>query len=106
YKSNVEEVLITGSGDFKLTGLRTLNEVQKLEIILDSDIEMTGILQGYYSSTAANPALDNNDVTITINSGRTVTFTNSGVLHGSNTKITNANFGNYTYNINGTLDMS
>ena len=54
----------------------------------------------------AAPQNDDN-ITITINEGKTVTIGSAGFLQvgGSPTTNTVGEFGTYTYNINGTLDM-
>ncbi len=69
---------------------------------INANLILGGSLQGWYGSgSATNYA--GNDVVINIGNGYTV---KANVLHSAQTTNTAASFGRYTYNVNGTLDLS
>ncbi|MEP6676873.1 MAG: T9SS type A sorting domain-containing protein [Ferruginibacter sp.] len=98
-------VTITGSGATNVARLRVVgNNPYTTTITIDQN--MTFTQSANYALTACyNPsATDNN--TITINAGKTVTLSNaSGYFH-NNSVGSGTGFGTYTYNINGTLDLT
>jgi len=106
-------VVITGTGTYYL-GLVRGNQVNtKLELVIDADVNLYTGLSGFYTTTVASLGNTANqfddDVTITIRAGRTVTAGSSATyLHcpsGTSTILVEK-FGNYTYNINGTMTLA
>lgn len=98
---------IKGSGIFKISHLRARGgNLKPLSVIIDQDVEIS---QG---NTAANFTAFTGDVnnktsdnyTFTINQGKTVKIVGNTPFHMGTTTSTAA-AGNYTYNINGTLDL-
>ncbi len=101
-----------GTGKYYLVNLTVNNIAVVTEVMIDADLNLTGYIRGNYSNstTGVNTAgQDDDSITITINTGRTVTLgsaTTSYLQEGSTpTTNTITNFGKYIYNINGTLDM-
>ncbi|MCS3799607.1 pectinesterase family protein [Niastella sp. OAS944] len=96
------EYNITGSGLFNFSGIRALTGVKNITLNINADVTLNGNLQAWYGSASATNYGDNN-VIINVGKGYTV---KANVLHSSSTTNTAASFGKYTYNINGTLDLS
>ncbi|MCU7547965.1 pectinesterase family protein [Chitinophagaceae bacterium LB-8] len=100
-------VLWTGSGVSKITRLRPLPaNPNALKVIFDQDVSLSynsGSFTAYYNNSSNTV---NENVTLTINPGKTVKLTHpSGSFSPTGTSTANPG-GNYTYNINGTLDLS
>lgn len=93
---------IIGNGLFNFSGIRALVGVKNITLNINADLTLNGNLQAWYGSASATDYGGNN-VIFNIGKGYTV---KANVLHGSSTTNTAASFGKYTYNINGTLDMS
>lgn len=93
---------IVGNGIYNFNTLRTLTAVQRLVVNINANLALSGTLQGWYGSGSATN-YGSNDVIINIDSGYTV---KANVLHSAQTTNTAASFGRYTYNVNGTLDLS
>ena len=97
---------ITGTGTCYIGRTRILYGNSN-PVVYTIDQNMTLNYTGGYSisayySNAANSTADN--YTLTINAGKVVTATGaSGVFHATSSATANPG-GNYTYNINGTLD--
>ena len=110
YKAN-GKIVVTGTGSYLLGAFLVNAMAETLEIEVDANLTLANSMRAYYSLTSGQTAgQDDDNVTITINAGKTVTMTglssNASYLHNNNTStISAANFGNYTYTINGTLDM-
>lgn len=96
------EYNITGNGIYNFGTIRPLTAVQNLTVNMNANVTLSGNLQAWYGSGSATNYGTNN-VTINVGKGYTVI---ANVLHSSNTTNTAASFGKYTYNINGTLDLS
>ncbi len=100
-------VLWTGSGVSKITRLRPLPaNTNALNVVFDQDVSLSYNLSGFtaYYNTATNTISEN--VTYTINKGKTIRLTNPTASF-SPTGSTTANpGGSYKYNIEGTLDLS
>lgn len=96
---------ITGTGSSSVARIRfntsSSTVAQTSTLVIDQDLNITSSGITAYYNNASNTNAEN--CTITINAGKTVTM--SGALHSSSATISNAG-GSYTYNINGTLDMS
>ncbi|GEM_PF-1948596 len=95
------------TGVFKVGLFRVNGVAQNLEVIIDADLDMSQYLAALYttSSSTNNSASQGDDnVTITLKEGRTINPTY--IHHNSGSEIATDFYGNYTYNINGTLDMS
>jgi hypothetical protein len=81
------------------------------DVIIDANLNIAGAFRGNFSTSTTLPwsgAPQNDDnVSITINEGKTVTIGSAGFLQAGSTPTTNTvgEFGTYTFNINGTLDM-
>jgi hypothetical protein len=104
-------VTIAGTGAYYLVNFNVNNIAQTLEVVIDANLAISSYMRAMYSTatsgTAANGQNDDN-ITITINPGRTVTISGSSsylMVGSSPTTNTIVEFGNYTFNINGTLDM-
>ena len=103
---------LSGTGSTKVNRLRAYYGLIGTNVVIDQDVTFTnssstggsGVgLSAYYNS--ATGTIAGEDVTVTINAGRTATFINGAVVHFAS--LTTANTaGNYTYNINGTADLS
>jgi pectin methylesterase-like acyl-CoA thioesterase len=96
------EYNIIGNGLFNFSGIRALVGVKNITLNINADLTLSGNLQAWYGSSSATDYGGNN-VIFNIGKGYTV---KANVLHSSSTTNTAASFGKYTYNINGTLDLS
>ncbi|HEX6428883.1 MAG TPA: MBG domain-containing protein, partial [Niastella sp.] len=96
------EYNMLGKGVYNFGTIRPLTAVQNLTVNINANITLSGNLQAWYGSGSATNYGGNN-VIVNIGKGYTV---KANVLHASSTTNTAASFGNYTYNINGTLDLS
>ncbi len=98
-----------GAGKYYFVNLTVNNIAVVTEVVIDADLNLSGYMRGNYSNSTSGvntAGQDDDSITITINTGRTVTMGNSSVLQeGSVTTNTITNFGKYIYDINGTLDM-
>lgn len=92
---------IAGNGIYNFGTLRPLTAVQNLTININADLTLNGNLQAWYGSASA-PNYAGNNVIININKGITV---KASALNSTSSTNTAASFGNYTYNVNGTLDL-
>lgn len=100
-------VLWTGSGVSKITRLRPLPaNTNALSVVFDQDVSLSYNLSGFtaYYNTATNATAEN--VTYTINKGKTIKLTNPSASFSPTGSTTTNPGGRYTYNIEGTLDMS
>jgi len=110
YRDN-GKVYITGTGTSYLNTFTVNAIAQTLEVVIDNNLNLAGYMRANYSTATTLPwitAPQNDDnITITIKEGRTVTMGSSGYLQNGSSPTTNTigEFGNYTFNINGTLDM-
>ena len=93
---------IKGSGVYSFANLTCMEQVKTCAINIGSNLTLTGSLQGWYNSSGASLNYDDT-VTTTINAGVTVIASS---LHASAGSMKYKTAGVYTYNINGTLDMS
>ena len=98
-------VTFGGSGTTQVNRLRAYYGVTST-VTFDHNVSVNyrnaGAWTAYYNNSSSS-ATDN--VTFTINAGKTVKLTDSASFH-SNSAATANPGGSYTYNINGTLDMS
>jgi len=100
-------VLWTGSGVSKITRLRPLPaNPNALSVVFDQDVSLSYNLSGFtaYYNTASNSTGEN--VTYTINKGKTIRLTNPAASFSPTGSTTTNPGGSYTYNIEGTLDLS
>lgn len=110
YRDN-DTVRLMGSSRYNVNNFNVNSIAQTLVVELDADFNINGFLRAFYSTSTTTPwtaAPQNDDnITLTIKPGRTVTLGSSSYLHVGSSPTTNAftEYGNYTYNINGTLDM-
>jgi pectin methylesterase-like acyl-CoA thioesterase len=93
---------IRGGGTYKFTNLTCMEQVKTCAINIAADLNLAGALQGWYNNSAATL---NNDDSITVNILPGVTVT-AASLHASTTSMNYKSAGIYTYNIDGTLDLS
>ncbi|HMP91799.1 MAG TPA: autotransporter-associated beta strand repeat-containing protein, partial [Phnomibacter sp.] len=111
---NIE--IFAANGTVNISGTNRLNVAnfnvnplaEVLEVVIDVDMNLSGYMRSYYSTTpSGTPSQDDDEVTITISQGKTVTIGSSGYLQVGSSPTTNTmeQFGRYTYNIAGTLDM-
>ncbi len=96
------EYNLVGTGLYNFTGIRALTGVKNITLNINADVILSGNLQAWYGSASATDYGGNN---VIINVGRGYTV-KANVLHSSSTTNNAASFGKYTYNINGTLDLS
>lgn len=96
------EYNVIGNGLYNFNGIRALVGVKNITLNINANVTLNGNLQAWYGSTSATDYGGNN-VIINIGKGYTV---KANVLHSSSITNTAASFGKYTYNINGTLDLS
>lgn len=105
------KIFITGTGTCYLNTFTVNGIAQTLEVVIDNNLNLTSYLRANYSTATTLPwttgSQNDDNITITINTGKTVTLGSSGYLQAGSSPTTNtiAEFGNYTFNINGTLDM-
>lgn len=107
FTTNCASVLITGSGATKITRLRPLYpNANPLAVTFDQDVSISYNSGGFtaYYNNAANTTSEN--FTYTINAGKTVKLTNPAGSFNATPNPTPNPGGKYTYNINGTLDLS
>ncbi|MFT3980845.1 MAG: autotransporter-associated beta strand repeat-containing protein [Ferruginibacter sp.] len=110
YRDN-DTVRLTGASRYNVNNFNVNSIAQTLVVEMDADFNINGFLRAFYSTATTTPwtgASQNDDnVTLTIQPGKTVTLGSSSYLHVGSTPTTNTitEYGNYTYSINGTLDM-
>ncbi|MFL5746889.1 MAG: autotransporter-associated beta strand repeat-containing protein [Niastella sp.] len=110
YRDN-GKVYITGTGASYLNTFTVNSIAQTMEVVIDNNLNLASYMRANYSTATTLPwttAPQNDDnITITIREGKTVTIGSSGYLQNGSSPTTNTigEFGNYTFNINGTLDM-
>lgn len=107
FTANCASVLITGSGTTKITRLRPLYpNPNALTVTFDQDVNISYNSGGFtaYYNNAANTTSE--IVTYIINEGKTVKLTNPAGSFNATPNPTPNPGGKYTYNINGTLDLS
>lgn len=104
-------VYLTGTSTYYLNTFTVNAMAQKMEVVIDANLNISGYMRPNYSTATTLPwttdPQNDDDISITINEGKTVTMGSSAYLMASSSPTTNTigEFGNYTFNINGTLDM-
>ncbi|MFC4231138.1 T9SS type A sorting domain-containing protein [Parasediminibacterium paludis] len=94
---------LTGTGVTQINRIRIAGGQPNINVVIDQNVTLTQSAN-YALTTLYNPTVVDNNV-ITINAGKTVTLSaGTGYFHNGANSTTAA--GNYTYNINGTLDLS
>jgi hypothetical protein len=99
-------VLWTGTGTSKITRIRPLQaNPNHLGVTFDHDLSLSFSSPGFtaYYNSATNTIGEN--VTYTINAGKTIKLTHPSASFSPTGTTTTNPAGNYTYNINGTLDL-
>ena len=105
--TNAQNITITGSGSFDILRIRTPGGNGSaaggvMNLLIDANINLYQA-SNYALTAVYNPTLTDN-YSITINAGKTVKLMDvAGYFHNSASSST---YGNYTYNIKGTLDLS
>lgn len=105
FPTQCKQLTYTGNGvaniyRFRINSGNTNNPVS---FIIDGNMNFTGPFTAYYNNTS-NATTD--DYSVTINAGKTVAFiAAAGSFHNTSPSNTNPG-GKYTYNIDGTLDLS
>ena len=109
--TNAANVFITGSGSIDLLRMRMPGGLAGnaanggvLNMVIDANINLYQN-NNYALSAVYNPASSDN-YSMTINPGKTVRLMDTSGYWHNNQYGTNLVFGNYTYNILGTLDLS
>lgn len=107
--SNCQNVTFTGTGSTIVQRLRVPGGIASMaggvvNITIDQDITFT-IANNYAASLVYNPQASDN-YTLTLNTGKTITIADPGGYFNNNSIGSGGGWGNYTYNINGTLDLS
>jgi hypothetical protein len=101
-------VTLTGTGTYTIGRIRLPGNLvgsgnNTLNFTIDQNVTLTQ--SANYALTAVYNSNVSDNYTLTINAGKTVTLlAGSGYFHNGTTSATTG--GNYTYNINGTLDLS
>ncbi|HEY0042764.1 MAG TPA: T9SS type A sorting domain-containing protein, partial [Flavisolibacter sp.] len=103
-------IYITGTNTYYLNTFSVHGMAQNLEVVIDANLNLSSFLRAFSTTSPSDNSQNDDNVTVTINEGKTVSMGSNGYLHiqsSGSTNITNtiSSFGNYTYNINGTLDM-
>ncbi len=102
---------LTGSGTTIVNRLRAYYGLVGTTIVLDMPVTFTNQsaslgsavgLTGYYSSSTGSTTGEN--ITVTINPGKTISFVNYATLHYASKYYANVG-GAYTYNVNGIANM-
>jgi pectin methylesterase-like acyl-CoA thioesterase len=97
----------TGAGTTQISRIRPLPaNPNALSVVFEQDIKLvynSGAFTAYYNSSS-NSSSEN--VTYTINPGKTIALTNPSGSFSPEGSTTSNPGGNYTYNINGSLDLS
>lgn len=107
--TNAQEIKISGSGSIDIQRIRLIGGSGaaaggSLTVNIDANINLWQAAN-YAFSACYNPQATDNYV-VNINAGKTLAIkTVDGYFH-SNSLGSGSGFGNYTYNINGTLDLS
>ncbi len=100
-------VLWTGSGVAKINRVRPLPaNPNALKVVFDQDINLSlnsGAFTAYYNGSLNTT---NENVTFTINNGKTIKLVNTAGSFSPTGSTTPNPGGRYTYNIDGTLDLS
>jgi autotransporter-associated beta strand protein len=107
YAAN-ETIVLSGTNRLYAVNFNVNPLAEKLNVLMDVDISLSGYMRSYYTTTpSGTPSQDDDEVTITINTGKTVVIGSSGYLQVGSSPTTNTmdQFGKYTYNVLGTLDM-
>jgi autotransporter-associated beta strand protein len=103
-------IYITGTSTYYLNTFSIHSIAQTLEVVVDANLNLSSFLRAFSTTSPADNTQNDDNVTVTISEGKTVAMGSAGYLHIQSSGSTNASntissFGNYTYNINGTLDM-
>jgi autotransporter-associated beta strand protein len=107
YKDN-GQIFITGTSTYYLNTFTVNSIAVNTEVVIDANLNLASYMRANFDATTSTGTAQNDDnITITINAGKTVTIGSSGYLQAGSSPTTNTvgEFGNYTFNINGTLDM-
>ncbi len=107
YKDN-GQIFITGTSTYYLNTFTVNSIAVNTEVVIDANLNLASYMRANFDATTSTGTGQNDDnITITINAGKTVTIGSSGYLQASSSPTTNTvgEFGNYTFNINGILDM-
>lgn len=107
--TNCQNVTINGTGSIIVSRLRVPGGLASLaggvvNITIDQNITFS-IANNYAASLIYNPQVTDN-YTLTVNAGKTLTISDPGGYFNNNSIGTGGGWGHYTYNINGTLDLS
>ncbi|MEO8404370.1 MAG: T9SS type A sorting domain-containing protein, partial [Chitinophagaceae bacterium] len=110
YKEN-GTIYITGAGTLYLNTFTVNNIAVNTDVVIDDNLNVAGAMRANFSTSTTLPwtgASQNDDnISITINEGKTVTIGSSGFLQSGSSPTINTigEFGTYTFNVNGVLDM-
>ncbi|MCK7555767.1 T9SS type A sorting domain-containing protein [Chitinophaga sedimenti] len=110
YRAN-GNIYLTGTNTFYLNTFTVNGQAKTVEVVIDANLNLASYLRANYSTATTLPwtadSQNDDNITITINEGKTVTMGSSGYLQAGSSPTTNTigEYGNYTFNINGTLDM-
>ncbi|MDI9366024.1 MAG: autotransporter-associated beta strand repeat-containing protein [Flavobacterium sp.] len=102
------QIFITGTSTYYFSTFTVNSIATVVEVVVDANLNLTSYLRANFDATTSTGTLQNDDdITVTINAGKTITIGSSGYLIAGSSPTTNTvgEFGKYTYNINGTLDM-
>lgn len=107
--TNCQNVTINGTGSTIVQRLRVPGGLASasggvVNITIDQNITFT-IANNYALSIIYNPQATDN-YSLTLNPGKTITVATDGGYFNNNSIGSGGGWGNYTYNINGTLDLS
>jgi len=98
---------LTGSGICRVARLRILqNNLKDPVVEIDQDVTVTDATAPFTAYTNSSASVSSENFTITINEGKTVKILNPNAAFHMGSSSTTNSAGSYTYNINGTLDLS
>lgn len=104
----VGNLTISGSGLMRPSRIRANAGTQNATLIIDANMEMAyngGTGTGGAGMYPDNASSNNDNITITVNSERTLSFVSNSNFNTTSSTGTNAT-GNVTFNINGTVNMN
>ncbi len=104
-------ITIGGSSTYYLNNFNVNSIAQKVSVDIEANLNISAAFRANYSTATTSPwsgaSQNDDDISITIKEGKTVTLGSSAYLQASSSPTTNTitEFGNYTFHINGILDM-
>lgn len=104
--NSVTSQTLTGSGTTRIASIKALAGNASLIFVVDQNVELTGSGIAFSALDLTSTNTGGENVTFTINTGKTVTLTSTGAVFHLDVNNTAAMAGNYTYNVYGSLNLS